>query len=51
MTLLEAYAEAVTERESVWSILGPLLEAITVKCIHIFQSDFGAVRPPPDIGD
>eukprot|EP00913_Durusdinium_trenchii_P034544 g32317.t1 len=42
ISFTEAYAEAVTERESVWSILGPLLEAITVKCIHIFQSDFGA---------
>lgn len=35
----EGYAKAVAEKENVWSVLGPLLEAITVKCIQIWQSD------------
>ncbi|CAJ1349729.1 unnamed protein product [Effrenium voratum] len=38
ITYTEAYALALEERESQWTVLGPLLDAITVKCVHIFQS-------------
>jgi len=39
ISFTETYAEAMAERESPWSVIGPLLEAMTIKCIQIWQSD------------